>query len=54
MDPVQEKLAIRIANDAVNIASLEARIDALISEVARLTAGAPAEAASASESKPKR
>ncbi|MDY0984573.1 hypothetical protein SOM10_11765 [Microbacterium sp. CFBP9023] len=40
MDPVHEKLAIRIANDAVTIASLEARAEALSAEIARLQAAA--------------
>lgn len=54
MDPVYEKLAIRIANDAVNMASLEAKVDALSAEIARLTADAPAEVTSSSQSKSKR
>lgn len=51
MDPVHAKLAIRIANDAVTMASLEAQNEALSAqnaalsaEITRLQGGVPTEA----------
>ncbi|MDR6142383.1 hypothetical protein QE375_001937 [Microbacterium foliorum] len=40
MDPVQQKLAIRMWNDAVALASHEVQIEALAAENARLKAAA--------------
>lgn len=40
MDPVQEQLAIRIANDAVAIAQRDAQIAVLTAEIVRLKAAA--------------
>ena len=40
MDPVQEQLAIRIANDAVAIAQRDVQIAVLSAEIARLQAAA--------------
>lgn len=41
IDPVQQKLAVRMWNEAITIASQEAQIEALSAEVARLQAEAP-------------
>lgn len=40
IDPVQQKLAIRMWNDAVTISSLEMQIESLTAEVASLAGAA--------------
>lgn len=52
MDPVHEKLAIRIANDAIAIASLEAQNEALRTQASALSAEIERLQAAASESAP--